>query len=117
MTMKKATNVQPTQPTVKKRIANILMYLCIQFSFLFTCCSVCFASENYAQSGADWLLKQLFWVALVVVIYVMLKLFIARNFVGGLVTLLVGGVVLFFINNPESIATIGDVIASAVGLK
>lgn len=117
MTMKKTTNVQLTQPTIKKRIADILMYLCIQFSFLFTCCSVCFASENYAQNGAEWLLKQLFWVALCAVLYVMLKLFIARNFVAGLVTLVVGGIVLFFIKNPETIETIGEAAATALKLK
>ena len=118
MTMKKANYVQPTQPIVKKRITNVLTYLFIQFSFIISCYCVCFAADgDYAKSGAEWILDQLFWVALVCVIYVMLKLFIARNFVAGLVTLLVGGIVCFFIKYPETISTIGEVAAKAMGLQ
>ena len=117
MTMKRTNYEKPTPQTVKKRIVNVLKYLCIQFTFIFSCCSVCFAEGDYAQSGATWLLEQLFWVALVVVIIIMLKLFAARNFVAGVVTLIAGGIVCFFIKNPESIKTIGDVIASALGLQ
>lgn len=117
MIMKKTNYEKPTQQTTKKRIVNVLKYLCIQFTFILSYCSVCFASEDYAKNGADWLLDQLFWVALVVVIIVMLKLFTARNFVAGVVTLLVGGVVCYFIKNPESIETIGNVVAKALGLQ
>ena len=122
MTMKRTNYEKPTQKKttqqfVKKRIVNVLKYLCIQFTFIFTYCSVCFASEEYAKNGASWFLDQLFWVALVVVIVVMLKLFAARNFVAGVVTVLVGGVVCYFIKNPESIETIGNVAAKALGLQ
>lgn len=118
MTMKKTNYVQPTRHTAKKRIINVLKYFCIQLSVIFACCSVCFASEgDYAKNGASWLLEQLFWVALAVVIIMMIKLFAARNFVAGVVTLIAGGIVCFFIKNPESIKTIGDVIAKALGLQ
>lgn len=117
MTMKKTNYEKTTQQTIKNRIVNILKYLCIQFTFIFSCCSVCFASEDYAKNGTDWLLKQLFWIALAVVIIMMLKLFAARNFVAGIVTLIAGGIVCFFIRNPETIESIGIVIAKALGLQ
>lgn len=117
MTMKKTNYEKPTPQTVKKRIVNVLKYLCIQFAFIFSCCSVCFAEGDYAKDGANWLLQQLFWVALAVVVIMMLKLFAARNFVAGVVTLIAGGIVCFFIRNPETIESIGIVIAGALGLK
>lgn len=117
--MKKTNYAKPTQHILTNRIVNILTYLCIQFSFIFSCCSVCFASEtgNYAQKGANWLFEQLFWIALAVVVIAMIKLFAARNFVAGIVTLIAGGLVCFFIKSPESIKTIGDIIAGILGLQ
>ncbi len=102
MTMKKTNYKKPTQQTTKNRIVYVLKYLCIQFTFIFSCCSVCFAEgNNYAQKGATWLLEQLFWIALVVVIIIMLKLFAARNIVAGVVTFIGGGIVFLFIQIPE----------------
>lgn len=115
--MKKTNYVKPTQHTAKSKIFNILTYLSIQFSLIFACCSTCFAEGAYAEKGATWLLDQLFWVAIVVVVIIFIKNLMARNTVSSIVTVIVGAIVCFFIKNPTTFTTIGDVVAKAIGLQ
>lgn len=116
--MKNTNHVKPTQQAPKKKIVNVITYLCIQFILIFSCCFTCFANDgDYAENAANWLLKQLFWVAVVVVVIIFIKNLMARNTVSSIVTVVVGAIVCFFIKNPTVIETIGSVIAAAIGLQ
>lgn len=116
--MKNTNHVKPTQQAPKKKIVNILTYLCIQFSLILAYCSTCFADDNnYAENGANWLLDQLFWVAVVVVIIIFIKNLMARNTVSSIVTIIVGAIICFFIRNPRTLETLGTVVANAIGLQ
>lgn len=116
--MKKTNYLEPTRQTLKSKIGNILLYLGIQFSLIFACCSTCFAEgPEYAKNGATWLLDQLFWVAVVVAIIIFIKNLMARNTVSSIVTFIVGAVVCFFIKNPTIFQTVGEVVAKAIGLQ
>lgn len=72
---------------------------------------------NYAREGGKWVLDQIFWVATVAIIILVLKLAIARNIVAAISTVVVGGIVLFLIKSPETIQTIGNLIAGKIGLS
>ena len=64
---------------------------------------VAFASSgNYGQNGANWMLDQIFWVALVAFI------------VGVVTTIIVGAVVCYFIKNPTTLSDIGEKIMGTV---
>ena len=93
--MQKTNHKNVTQQTEKKKLVSVLQYLCIQFTFIFACCSTCFADQGssgpkYAEDGARWLLEQLFWVAIVVIVIIMIKCAVARNTVACVVTIIVG---------------------------
>lgn len=75
---------------------------------------VCASNGNYAEAGAKWLLGQLFWVALAVVIIVVLILAAKRNFVAALTSAIVGAIVVFLIQNPQTLEDIGNSIMRAV---
>lgn len=116
--MQKTNHEKLSQQTGKKILVSVLQYLCIQFTLIFACCSTCFAEgPNYAEDGARWLLGQLFWVAVVVFVIILIKCAVARNTVACVVTIIVGAGICFFIKKPEIFETIGDAIANAVGLQ
>jgi len=116
--MKKTNNEKPTQQTLKSIIGNILLYFGIQFSLIFSCCSTCFANgPKYAENGATWFLEQLFWVAVVISIIIFIKNLMARNTVSSIVTFIVGAIICFFIKNPTIFETVGNLLATAIGLQ
>ena len=75
---------------------------------------VAFASTDYAGNAASWVLEQLFWVALVAVIVVVLTLAAKRNFTAAVTTGVVGAIVVYFIRNPKTLEEIGNSIMSTV---
>ena len=73
---------------------------------------VAFASSgNYGQNGANWMLDQIFWVALVVGAVVMAA---KKNTIGVVTTIIVGAVVCYFIKNPTTLSDIGEKIMGTV---
>ena len=62
---------------------------------------VAFASSgNYGQNGANWMLDQIFWVALVAFIVGAVVMAAKKNTIGVVSTIIVGAVVCYFIKNP-----------------
>nr|WP_318683320.1 TcpD family membrane protein [uncultured Acetatifactor sp.] len=72
------------------------------------------AGTDYAGNAASWFLDQLFWIALVAVIVVVLTLAAKRNFTAALTTGIIGAVVVYFIRNPKTLEEIGNAIMSTV---
>lgn len=68
----------------------------------------------YGQNAANWLLEQLFWVALVVFAVGIIAMAAKKNLTGALVLFLVGALVLAFIKNPTLMSDTGNKIADIV---
>ena len=100
--------------SLSSRLKKIIAFSFVQLTLLVKYGSVCFADANYAERGGKWLLDQLFWVAIVVVIFIFIKNLIARNTVASVTTFIVGGLICFFIKSPETIGEIGNTIASVI---
>lgn len=96
-------------------LKKIITFSFVQVALLFNYCMVSFASDaNYAERGGKWLLDQLFWVAIIAVVFIFIKNLIARNTVASVTTFIVGGLICFFIKSPETIGEIGNTIASVI---
>lgn len=68
----------------------------------------CAAAPNFAKNIGTWLLENLKWGVIIVAAFVILKLFATKSWAQIVVTVLVAGVVFFFMANPDSLSTIGD---------
>lgn len=76
---------------------------------------VAFASSgNYDQNGANWMLDQIFWVALVAFIVGAVVMAAKKNTIGVVTTIIVGAVVCYFIKNPTTLSDIGEKIMGTV---
>ena len=74
---------------------------------------VAFASSgNYGQNGANWMLDQIFWVALVA--FIVGAVVMAAKTIGVVTTIIVGAVVCYFIKNPTTLSDIGEKIMGTV---
>lgn len=69
---------------------------------------------NYGESVGKWILDNLFWVGLVALAIALFKCLISRAWVAAIVTGLAGAIILYFMKNPEKLATIGEKIANTV---
>ena len=72
-------------------------------------------ATNYGENAAKWGLDQLFWLALIAVIGVAVFAFIKKSWVGGIVTMIGGAIVCYFIKNPTKLADLGNELAKIIG--
>ena len=72
------------------------------------------SSGNYGQNGANWMLDQIFWVALVAFIVGAVVMAAKKNTIGVVTTIIVGAVVCYFIKNPTTLSDIGEKIMGTV---
>lgn len=96
---------------------NKLKKFCLTIAsttMLFNNAMVAYASTDYAKNAGTWLSDQLFWVGLIALMIALAYLLIKRNYPSAVITVLAGGVILYFIKNPEKIGTIGETIANLV---
>lgn len=93
-----------------KRIVTVLMT-----TFLMCLCwgSVACAT-NYGQNAANVIFDNLFWVALIVIAFVVIRLFMSSNTVGMIITIIVGGVICFLLKNPTVIGDVGNNIGNVI---
>ena len=84
------------------------------FALLTSNSMVVFASGNYGQNGANWVLDQIFWVALVAFIIGAAVMAAKKQTIGVVTTILVGAVVCYFIKNPTTLSDIGEKIMGVV---
>lgn len=92
---------------------NIIMGIST-FALLTSNSMVVFASGNYGQNGANWVLDQIFWVALVAFIIGAAVMAAKKQTIGVVTTILVGAVVCYFIKNPTTLSDIGEKIMGVV---
>lgn len=92
---------------------NIIMGIST-FALLTSNSMVVFASGNYGQNGANWVLDQIFWVALVAFIIGAVVMAAKKQTIGVVTTILVGAVVCYFIKNPTTLSDIGEKIMDVV---
>lgn len=92
---------------------NIIMGIST-FALLTSNSMVVFASGNYGQNGANWVLDQIFWVALVAFIIGATVMAAKKQTIGVVTTILVGAVVCYFIKNPTTLSDIGEKIMGVV---
>ena len=70
---------------------------------------VAFASSgNYGQNGANWMLDQIFWVALVAFIVGAVVMAATKKTIGVVAPIIVGAVVCSFIKNTTTLSAIGE---------
>jgi len=74
------------------------------------------ADNAYAEAGANWILDGLFWVLVVAMIGGIGMAVIKRNLTGALITLVVGGIVLVIVKDPNIIVNIGTALKGVLGL-
>jgi len=72
------------------------------------------AGPAIGQSIGEWVLAQIFWVALVAIVIVIIKLLLTRNFVAMGITVVIGAVALVIIETPQRIQAIGNAIFSLI---
>lgn len=75
-----------------------------------------FADNELVKGGATWILDGLFWVGVVVVAYVLIKLALAKNITGAVVTIIVGAIVLTIIRAPAILTDLGNIFKDVLGL-
>ena len=92
---------------------NIIMGIST-FALLTSNSMVVFASGTYGQNGANWVLDQIFWVALVAFIIGAAVMAAKKQTIGVVTTILVGAVVCYFIKNPTTLSDIGEKIMGVV---
>ena len=92
---------------------NIIMGIST-FALLTSNSMVVFASGNYGQNGANWVLDQIFWAALAIFVIVALVMAAKRNMIGVLTTFIVGSIICYFIKYPTTLSDIGEKIMSVV---
>lgn len=91
------------------------MLLCISTAF----CGFMYGgfytyAADLGQKSANWLLDQIFWIGIVVVIVALVSCFMKKAWVQGIIILVVGAVILFFVKNPETLSAVGAEIGNII---
>lgn len=71
-------------------------------------------SANYAQNASTWVFDQLFWVALIVFIGVIVMFAAKKNVAGAITSFIVGAIVVYLIKNPTKLEEVGNSIMNTV---
>ena len=69
---------------------------------------------NYGENAGRWVLDQIFWIALIATVIVLVKLLLARNFIAMLISGVACAIALVIIREPQQLETIGKTIWSLV---
>lgn len=101
-----------------KKKAQIRFGAAAIFGVMLLCWIMCpcaaYATTDYAKNASTWLADQLFWIGVGGLCIALAVLAIKRNFVGAVITVLGGGIILYFIKNPEKISSIGETVAKVI---
>ena len=99
---------------IKRKKIKILSSLSLVSILLLTNVQVAYASTNYAENLATWVKDQVFWLGIIALIIILALSIWKRSWTAAIITVIGGGVVLYFISNPEQIKSIGESIAKVV---
>lgn len=67
-------------------------------------------ATNPGQNIANYGLDLIWWIALLGIAYVVIQLFMKRNYTVLLITIIIGGIVLYIIRNPQQLEVFGETI-------
>lgn len=84
----------------------------LAFIMCFMCNGFYSQAVNLGENAGNWFLDQIFWIAIVIIIIAIVGAAMKRNYVGLIISIIVGAVVLFFIKNPTILATLGEKLGS-----
>lgn len=107
------TVVLDTRADQKVRVMRLIGMILIAAILLTT---VAFAEADYGQKGGEWVLTQIFWVALVVIAVGFIGLLLKRNFTLMAIEGVVGAIALVVIKDPQKLKTMGDAIWGVFGV-
>lgn len=79
--------------------------------------SVAYAAPDVGQKAQSWISNQLFYVAIVVVGFLLVRELLKKNTVKAAITLVVGSVVCALIRKPDIIEKVGNWILEILGLS
>lgn len=99
---------------IRRNLKKFLSLLAITMTLVMTNVQVVYAAANYGENAGTWVKNQLFWLALIALVIVLVGCLVKRAWVAAIITILGGGVVLYFINDPEQMKTIGENIAKII---
>ncbi|MDE6529460.1 MAG: hypothetical protein K2K96_01655 [Lachnospiraceae bacterium] len=71
-------------------------------------------STNYGKKAGEWVLENLFWFGLVALAIALFKCLLSRAWVPAIITGVAGAIILYFMQDPEKLADIGEKIATTV---
>ena len=113
MNMRKKAGMEMKQ----KRFAagkRLMTMICIAFMMAVCWGNMVFASNNAENFATGMVLENLKWVVIVGILVSCGLCVFKRNYTGILITVVVGGISLFFIMNPTKIVDIGTTIGGVV---
>lgn len=71
-------------------------------------------ASNYGETAGKWVLDNLFWIGLVFMAIGLFSCLIKRAWVQAVITGVAGSIILYFMKNPDKLATIGEEIANLI---
>ncbi|SFS08043.1 TcpD family membrane protein [Anaeromicropila populeti] len=94
---------------MKRKIIRAAMLLCMLCMYCVnTAVVAATTATNYGKNAGEWATEQLFWVGIIAVVIVLVGCLLKRSYVGSIITVVAGGIILYFIRNPEKISDIGE---------
>ena len=93
------------------RVMLAVMAMCIWFNSGFYSFA---GGANYAENAGEWALSQIWWIALVVIAFILLGCMLKKAWVNAVIVLVCGGCILVFIARPQLLETIGNTLVNFV---
>lgn len=86
-------------------IRQIYFAICI---FVATACVAFAGVENAGQNAGEWFTSQLWYIALAVVAFMLVKFLIKKAWVPAGIFFAIAGILIYVIQNPEQLQKIGE---------
>lgn len=104
-----------TMKTENGRTGKRLFTMVVMALLLSLCWGQMVFATNYAENFATGIFfDNLKWIAIIAIVAVCFFNGIKRNYTSVLITLVIGGIVLFFIANPTKLQDIGNTIGGII---
>lgn len=98
------------------KLYRVMMAASCSISLFMSQANIVLASSgvNYGETIGKFILDNLFWLGLVGLALSLFGCLLKRAWVPAIITGLAGSIILFFMKNPEKLASIGEKIANTV---
>lgn len=94
---------------MKKIYTSIIAFLIIFLSTI-----PVYAEGDWGENVKNWVAKQASFLAIAVVLIIMIPLIIKKAWAHLAGTIIVSAIALFFINNPDAITALGNIISKII---